>query len=413
MRKFFLIILFLPAALCAQFMESRNVSVRSLQVQVNGEPDCAPVITLDSDDEITFFFDEMSHVYRRYIYRITHCNADWTASEMLPIDFLDGFNEQTIEEWAESENTTQLYTRYELILPNENAELKLSGNYMVEIVDDESDDVVAIFRFAVVEPRFFITAQLSGNTEIDYNKTHQQLSFNVQYSGHNIASPAAEVKPVVYQNRRFDNSVSGVVPTYITANELQYVHNRKLIFDAGNEYRRFELTDPYTPGMNVENITYFDSFYHAELYADKVAVNYRHDRDENGRFFINTLEGRGEELEADYALVHFALDTPYRTGGSYYLLGDAWCNRFSEANKLNYDYATQSYRTTQLLKFGLYNYQYVWLPDRGTSASVEPAEGSFYNSDNEYLVFVYHRAPGERYDKLQGFLRIDYILERN
>lgn len=413
MRKFFLIILFLPAALCAQFMESRNVSVRSLQVQVNGEPDCAPVITLDSDDEITFFFDEMSHVYRRYIYRITHCNADWTASEMFPIDFLDGFNEQTIEEWAESENTTQLYTRYELTLPNENAELKLSGNYMVEIVDDESDDVVAIFRFAVVEPRFFITAQLSGNTEIDYNKTHQQLSFNVQYSGHNIASPAAEVKPVVYQNRRFDNSVSGVVPTYITANELQYVHNRKLIFDAGNEYRRFELTDPYTPGMNVENITYFDSFYHAELYADKVAVNYRHDRDENGRFFINTLEGRGEELEADYALVHFALDTPYRTGGSYYLLGDAWCNLFSEANKLNYDYATQSYRTTQFLKFGLYNYQYVWLPDRGTSASVEPAEGSFYNSDNEYLVFVYHRAPGERYDKLQGFLRIDYILERN
>lgn len=413
MRNIFLIILFLPVALCAQFMESRNVSVRSLQVQVNGVADCAPIVTLDSDDEITFFFDEMSHVYHRYIYRITHCNADWTHSEMLPIDFLDGFNEQTIEEWAESENTTQLYTRYELTLPNDDVKLKLSGNYMLEIVDDENDDVVALFRFAVVEPRFFITAQLSGNTEVDYNKTHQQLSFNVQYSGQNIASPAAEIKPVIYQNRRFDNSVSGVLPTYITANELQYVHNRKLIFDAGNEYRRFELTDPYTPGMNVERITYFDSFYHAELYADKVAVNYRHDRDENGRFFINTLEGRGEELEADYAIVHFALDAPYRAGGSYYLLGDAWCNRFTEANRLNYDYATQMYRTTQFLKFGLYNYQYVWLPDKGTAASIEQAEGSFYNSDNEYMVLVYHRAPSGRYDKLLGFLRINYILERN
>ena len=414
MRNTLILLLFLPVALYAQFMETRSANVRSLQTFVNGEADCAPVIALGCDDEITFAFDELSHIYHRYIYRITHCNSDWTPSEMFPIDYLDGFNDLTIDYWENSENTTQLYTRYELTLPNDDVSLKLSGNYMLEIIDDENDAVVAVYRFAVVERRFFLTAGVSGNTDIDFNKTHQQVSFNVGYSGVRINSPAAEVKPVVYQNRRFDNRIEAIVPTYVTGNELQYVHNRKLIFDAGNEYRRFELTDPYSPGMNVERITFFDPSYHADIYEDRVAVNYRNDRDENGRYFINTLEGYGSSIEADYALVHFNLKAPYRTDGHYYLLGDAWGNSFLDSNILEYDYSTQTYGTVQLLKFGLYNYQYVWVPTyKGEAANVAPAEGAFYNTDNEYLLLVYYRAPGGRYDELLGFLQMNYILERN
>ena len=414
MRNILFIILLFPVALYAQFLETRTASVRSLQIFVNGESDGVPVIGLNSDDEIKFAFDEMSHIYRRYTYKITHCNSDWNPSELFPIDYLDGFNDQTIEDWENSENTTQLYTHYELTLPNDDVSFKVSGNYMLEIVDDENDSVVAVFRFAVVDRRFFITAEVSGNTDIDFNKTHQQLSFNVGYSGVRVSSPAAEVKPVIYQNRRFDNRVEGIVPTYITGNELQYVHNRKLIFDAGNEYRRFELTDPYSPGMNVESIKYFDPSYHADIYVDRAAVNYRNDRDENGRYFINTLEGYGSDIEADYAVVHFTLNAPYRTDGHYYLLGDAWGNRFLDSNILEYDYSTQSYTTAQLLKFGLYNYQYVWVPAyKAGSVAIAEAEGSFYNTDNEYLLLIYHRAPGGRYDELLGFLQMNYILERN
>ncbi len=414
MRKRLLLLLLFPLTLCAQFIESRSSLLCSLQMSVNGDTDNMPVITLGSDDEITFSFDELSHTYRRYIYHIVHCNSDWEPSEFFSIDYLDGFNDRPIEFWENSENTTQLYTRYEVTLPNEDVSLKASGNYRLEVFDEDDDDEpVAVFSFAVVERKVFLSAEVSGNTDVDFNKTHQQLAFKIGYSGYNILAPATDIKPVVYQNRRFDNRVSMLKPTYITGNTLEYVNNSELIFDAGNEYRRFELTDPYSPGMNVERISYFDPYYHAELYGDVVRKNHENTRDENGRFFINTLEGYGSELEADYALVHFRLEAPYRSGGHYYLLGDAWGNGFGDANIMQYDRSEGAYLATCLLKFGLYNYQYVWLPENSQRAYTAPCEGDFYKTENEYLIMVYHREFGGRYDKLIGVLQINYDLEKN
>ena len=57
---------------------------------------------------------------------------------------------------------------------------------------------------------------------------------------------------------------------------------------------------------------------------------------------------------------------------------------------------------TLLLKQGSYNYQYLFLPDGGSTASAGPIEGNYYETVNEYLVKVYHRPQGVRYDKLIG-----------
>ena len=407
-RIFFFLIYFLPLSLFAQFTESRSMNIRALQMQLNDQWDAVPVLTLGSDDDICFSFDEMSHTYHRYTYRVVHCNADWSQSELFPIDYLEGFNDQPIEDWQTSENTTQLYSHYQFYLPNDDVSLKVSGNYKVEVYDDEADDdtPIALFGFLVVEPRVGIEAQVSSDTEIDRNATHQQVSFKVNYAGYDISSPATETKVRVFQNRRLDNFIDGIKPTYITSGQLEYVHNRELIFEAGNEFRRFEVTDPHSPGMNVESIVYSEPYHHVQLYADSPSRSYSNVRDENGRFYVNTLEGYGSAMEADYSLVHFRLNTPYRTGGNYYLLGDYWGNRFSDSNKLLYDSNEGAYVTTQLMKFGVHNYQYVWLPTGAKCALTAVAEGDFFNTENEYLILVYHRAFGSRYDKLIGVQRV-------
>lgn len=407
-RIFFFLIYFLPLSLFAQFTESRSMNIRALQMQLNDQWDAVPVLTLGSDDDICFSFDEMSHTYHRYTYRVVHCNADWSQSELFPIDYLEGFNDQPIEDWQTSENTTQLYSHYQFYLPNDDVSLKVSGNYKVEVYDDEAGDdtPIALFGFLVVEPRVGIEAQVSSDTEIDRNATHQQVSFKVNYAGYDISSPATEVKVRVFQNRRLDNFIDGIKPTYITSGQLEYVHNRELIFEAGNEFRRFEVTDPHSPGMNVESIVYSEPYHHVQLYADTPSRSYSNVRDENGRFYVNTLEGYGSAMEADYALVHFRLNTPYRTGGNYYLLGDYWGNRFSDSNKLLYDSNEGAYVTTQLMKFGVHNYQYVWLSTGAKRALTAVAEGDFFNTENEYLILVYHHAFGSRYDKLIGVQRV-------
>lgn len=405
----------LPLASGAQFMHANAPSVRSLRMELNGEWGAPPVMTLGSDDIMLFSFDEMSHTYHRFTYRITHCNQDWTPSDLHEIEYLEGFNDVPVEEWENSVNTTQLYTTYQFALPNENVSLLLSGNYRVEIFDDEDESgfPVAQFRFSVVEPRLHISASVSGDTDISLNEGHQQLSFVVDYANWNIASPSSEIMPVVYQNRRGDNAVRGIKPTYMTGNTLEYLHNSRLIFNAGNEYRRFELTDPDNPGMNVEEVVRYGDEYHALLYMDKRRVSHASYIDENGRYYVNTLEGYGSANEADYVYVHFALDLPYKEGGSYYLLGDMCGNALSPVSRLDYDAEEGYYHTTQLLKLGLYNYMYVWLPDGGGVAETYPAEGDMYDTENEYLIYLYYRGFGERYDRLVGVCEVGYSLENN
>lgn len=417
MKKIFLYLfaLFLSLGASAQFMRSFSTSIRSMQMVLNDDWREPPVMRLGGDDVLLFSFDEMSHAYHRYKYKITHCRADWSPSELFDIDYLDGFNNMPIEGWENSVNTTVLYTNYTFTIPNEDVSLKLSGNYIVEIVDDEegSDEPVAEFRFSVVEQRVVLSASASGNTDVDMNKTHQQLSFTVHHPKYNITNPAGEIIPVVYQNRRADNAVSGFKPAYITGDKLQYVHERNLIFNAGNEFHRFELTDPRVPSMGVEQISYFAPCFHADLYMDAPATVHRNRRDENGRYFINTLEGYGTAIEADYVFVHFTLDAPFRSDGSYYLLGEFCSNTFDEGNKLEYDFREGVYRATKLLKLGLYNYAYVWLPAGASKAETAPAMGDFYETENEYLILIYHREFGSRYDKLIGYGRLDHNLEKN
>ncbi len=410
----FLLMLFV-LGVQAQFMRSFSPSIRSMQMVLNDDWREPPVMRLHGDDVLQFSFDEMSHTYHRYIYKIIHCRANWEPTELFDIDYLDGFNGMPIEDWENSVNTTMLYTNYTFTIPNDNVSLKLSGNYIVQVVDDDdnSGDVVAEYRFSVVEQRVVLSASASGNTDVDMNKAHQQLSFTVHHPKYHIQNPAEEIIPVVYQNRRTDNAVSGLKPTYITGNSLQYVNNRALIFEGGNEYRRFELTDPRVPGMGVETISYFESFYHADLYTDYPYAFHRNSRDENGRCFVNTLEGYGTFIEADYLFVHFTLDVPRRGGGNYYLLGDFCNNRFDESCKLEYDYRNGVYRATRMLKSGLYNYAYVWLPDGATKATMSHIESDNYDTENEYLILIYHREFGSRYDKLIGYGRLDHNLEKN
>lgn len=415
MLRYLLIILLLvfPLAGEAQFSRSYTQEVRTPRMELNGEWDAPPVMTLGSDDELLFTFDEMSHTYKRYICRLTHCNADWSRSSLLEIEYLEGFNDMPIEQWDNSVNTTQLFTTYEYVIPNDDVSLKVSGNYRLDVFEDGSSHnmPVASFDFSVVEPSVSLSSSISGNTDRSFNDGEQQLSFLVDYSSYPISSPASEVIPVVYQNRRRDNVVYGVKPTYITGNRLEYVHNDKLIFDAGNEYRRFEITDPNSPGENIEEVIYSAPDYHALLYIDKQRRYHSNYRDENGRFFINTLEGYGSALETDYLYVHFALEVPYRSGGSYYLMGDAFGDTFNPLNKLDYDAESGYYHTTQLLKLGVYNYMYVWLPDNMQESSFEPSEGNIYNTENEYLIYIYHRGFGDRYDRLIGVHFIDYTFE--
>ena len=84
----------------AQRNEAFNKSIKTIRVMANGDWELPPIIELGTDDYIEISFDELSHQYHRYTYKITHCNADWQPSELTERDYQEGLNGNTIDYYA-------------------------------------------------------------------------------------------------------------------------------------------------------------------------------------------------------------------------------------------------------------------------------------------------------------------------
>lgn len=401
------------SAITAQRHEILDRQLHTLQVVVNDDPLLPPIMNLGGGNHLEIGFDEFSHEYHRYIYKVEHCNADWSPStEIFESDYMNGFNGEPIEDYEKSFNTTVLYTHYSLRIPNENISLKLSGNYKLTVYNDEGDEPVPVLTacFSLVEPGVGIGATVSTNTDIDFNKSHQQVDFSVNYGLVKVIDPHRELKNVIMQNRRWDNCVVNPKPNIQAANKIEFTHNRQLIFPAGNEYHKFEILDVHIPTLNVNRMEWFDPYYHATLYPNQTARNYLYDEDQNGAFIIRNSDDEDVATTCDYVFTHFTLKSPQLPGGEVYLNGEWTYNRFIPEYRMTYNRETQAYEATALLKQGYYNYNYLFVPDGETQGNSGRTDGNFYETENEYIILVYHRPNGGRYDKLVGYRRMNFKI---
>ena len=68
---------------------------------------------------------------------------------------------------------------------------------------------------------------------------------------------------------------------------------------------------------------------------------------------------------------------------------------------MRYNEKTDTYQNARLFKQGFYNYKYVMV-NRDGSIEQGPISGNFWETENQYTVLVYYRAPGSRFDRLLG-----------
>lgn len=408
----FLLISIVFQTLEAQTVYTTRVSskqIKTLQVRVAGEPFSNPYIPLGGPHRIEINFDALNSVSGGYAYSITHCNADWTQSSLSPIEYMSGFQGTSLEDFVNSMGTTVSYTNYRLLLPNEDTQLKVSGNYAVTVYpSDNPDQPVLTACFSIVEPLVGVAATVSGNTDIDTNETHQQVSFVINNKNFPITFPQSDLKIWVYQNNRRDNAVTGLQPMSILDNQIAYTNNQNLIFDAGNEYRRMEFLSTSYNGMHVQSISFHNPYYHVELMTDHIRSHqtYQYDQDQDGRYFIRCSNCNDPDTEADYYIVHFTLAADELPGGDVYLNGELVNNLFDPTSKMVYNPQSQQYEKSLLLKQGSYNYQYLYVADGQTKGQTGPIAGNYYQTQNEYSIYVYYCPISARYDRLIGVTTI-------
>ncbi|MBQ1588856.1 MAG: DUF5103 domain-containing protein [Prevotella sp.] len=391
----------------AQRHEIFHPNITSLQVKAGYDWLSLPIINLHDDKPINFDFDDLTHEYHRYMYKVEHCEADWTTSEEIFVsDFVNGFNDRLpIDDVEESLNTTVLYTHYHFQVPNDQCKLIMSGNYRVTVYDENDDDEPMFSAcFMVVNPLMNISMSVSGNTEIDIYKSHQQITMGLGYGSLSVTHRDRQIKTVVMQNGRWDNAKINVKPQYEETKGLKWENNRNLIFDGGNEYRKFETLDVTHTTMGLESVSWDGNNYHAYVWTDEPRRNYVYDEDANGAFLIRNSDNYEIDRICDYVHVHFKLKVPQYYGDVY--LNGQWTNdQFLPQYKMEYDAKEMAYNIIIPLKQGYYSYQYLLMKEDGTLIPV-PSEGNFYQTENKYQALVYYREIGGRTDQLVGYSEV-------
>lgn len=384
-----------------------NEKVRSLQVHsvTDNLTTGTPMVVLNTPDAIVIEFDMLEDDRRFLRYEVIHCNADWQPSVLSYLEYLDGFNEGTIDDYAYSAAVTVPYVHYTLVLPNDEVRFRLSGNYMVRVYDESTpDETLLRARFCVSEQTALIGTFITSRTDVDYNAAHQQLEVTVDCERAPVADLFNDVRVTITQNGRPDTERVLGPPLRVSGRKLFFEHRPEMIFEGGNEYRRFETVANTWTGMGVEAVEYHAPYYNHYLAVDQPRSGsaYLYDQTLNGGYVVREYNSQDSNTEADYVVVHFALEMPELFGTDIYIDSDAFNRTLGPESRMTYNRSTGRYEKAALLKQGAYSYQYLAVPQGRTTGTTATVEGNRYQTSNQYTISVYTRVPGERYDRLVG-----------
>lgn len=364
----------------------------------------------DPENTLHISFDEMSHDVHFYTYTVVMMNGDLLSSE-----YLRGFTTRDITDYEHSINTSREYTHYWFDFPNEEMALTKSGSYRLTIYEDGNpDNRVAEVDFCVVEPLVKIDAKVRANTDIEFNGRYQQVDVDVSLQHSAVSFQPSEFRVVVMQNNRLDNSVTMTQPTFVEPNRLRYINNKALIFEAGNEYHHFDAFSCFYAGYGIDRVYHEMGDYHALLFPNEITKGqYIHEFDSDGRFVVNAERTNDSDTEAEYMWVYWTVpaEQPW-FDGALYVGGDIFGNEMGLRNRMQYDAEAKCYWLTALVKQGGYDYQYWFVPKSQESrvksqeflqkTTTQRVDGSYWQTENEYAIYVYWRPFGARYDRLVG-----------
>lgn len=379
---------------------------RTLKTEVEDNFMSPPVIRLGTNDRILVKFDEIGEDNSYLEYRLIHCDADWQPSRLIESEYLEGFNSVRIEDYAYSTATFVHYVNYLIAFPNEDLQIKHSGNYLLQVYDPERpEETLLQTRFQVTENIARIEGNVTSRTDMGHNTYWQQLAFEIDCQGIGEFNPYQDIIVYVTQNDREATKRRIMTPLRVSGSKIIYEHLNDLVFGASNEYRRFESVSNSFPGMRVDSLRYMGSNYHVWLKVDepRQSASYSYDQTQHGRFLVREYNSTDSDIGADYITVHFLLECPELPAYDIYLDGEFTHDRMDKENQLTYDHRVGGYVAEVPLKQGAYNYQYVTRSRQTGEISTSTIEGDKYETLNEYGIAVYFRPPGARADRLISY----------
>ena len=159
-------------------------SIKSVQFYPVEQENALPVIELFSDDQLMLAFDDLRGDVRNFYFSLEHCDVNWNSSNLSPLEYAEGFNEEHILTYGTSVNTLQPYTHYRVDFPTDNIQPKLAGNYLLKVYEDaDKSRLIISRRFYVLAPLMSISPEVVPSVDVPKRNKNQKLNVTVHTGG--------------------------------------------------------------------------------------------------------------------------------------------------------------------------------------------------------------------------------------
>lgn len=410
MKKILLLLLAAPLLSLAQSPLQKGADacfdkqIKTIQLHKMGSEMTDPVIELGSSERLLLAFDDLSNEGRHFSYKIVLCDADWQESDLIFSDYIEGFQDDYINDRQSSFNTLVGYMRYTLEVPNQQMHLKLSGNYLLKVYNsDDMQQPVFQRSFSVVEPSpIGVRAHVRTTEMAGSDACTQQVDFSVEHPSLHIQQPYTEVKVRIEQNGYRYTQIPNPTPTFIRNNAIDFSDYSKNRYPGGSEYRHFDISSLEYKTLRVREIEMGDNAYRVRLEEDAPFRQYLFSNDINGRYVIrNERYLDDSNTQSEYPSVYMSLYMPQPLKGKVYVFGEISSWELSNDFVMLYNPRRAAYELTLPVKQGYYNYKYVYVDENG---KVDMGKIDFCSgeAENTYGIYVYYRSMTDRHDRLMN-----------
>ena len=372
-----------------------------------------PIIPLDEMmGRLTLSFDIIDGEGEVLNYTFIHCSHDWQPSDIQRLQYASGYESDRLDDYAFSRNTLIEFVNYQLKFPREEMFPLISGNYLLLVYGDDLNDLYFTRRFMVVDEKSHVGATVPRYPDdLTLTDTHQQLNVRVNMSNYLTGNTQQYSFLTIRQNGRWDNAVEGLKPTYVYPDYISYEHHPQTVFEATNQYRRFNTSNFYFQSENLAHIRQTDESFEIDIATceSRARKAYTSYEDIHGEKFIYVEdENLDKSTEADYCRVNFFYKSEApMTHEDIYIMGalNDWC--FNDSNKMTYDYRLRGYTCSMVLKQGYYNFMFVTL-DRSThEIMTHLTAGNHWETNNVYKLYFYFYNTLKGYDELIGYSTVN------
>jgi len=392
----FILVFFTSYGQMSQVIVQPPYYIKTALISDGQFPKSSPIIKLGNT--LYFSFDDLQADEKEYTYKIIRFDENWHPTDLAVSEYINGFDSDIITDVNNATGTLQSYTHYQLKIPNESTKILLSGNYIIQVID-EDDEITFSIPFIVYEKKINIGVQVKWANDVRKKDQWQIVDFSLYKQSFPIRNETQSLSTRIFQNNDISYYKEFHQPTFYKGEEWVYHYPNDAVFESINEFRQFETKDlrGINYGIQYNELKQLYEFY---PYKDTYREHYLFYNDINGAYFIKSDQADDVSIEADYVHVHFIFSDILDTRKRLFVVGQF--NNFTPSDEYELKQNSNGeYECTLTLKQGYYNYMYV-TKNEDNQIDIAEISGSYAQTENDYTVLVYYRAPGARYTEVIG-----------